>query len=74
MKMIWKNSHNKDNNEGYFCSELIADAFKVLNILPNDINSFQYLPGSFSAEYDLKLENGAKFGDEFMIEVDQIDN
>ena len=55
---------NLHENKGYFCSELIASSYKTLGILPKHIKSAQYWPVTFSAEENLKLGNGAKFGDE----------
>jgi len=62
---------NLHENKGYFCSELIASAYKTLGILPKHISSAQYWPGTFSAENNLKLENGARFGEELLIEFEE---
>lgn len=32
----------------YFCSELVASAYKCLGILPKEIAACQYWPGTFS--------------------------
>ncbi len=61
---------NLHENKGYFCSELIASAYKTLGLLPRHISSAQYWPGTFSAEGKLKLEKGARFGDELLIEFE----
>ena len=73
LRMIQKYSDidsvtNISENKGYFCSELVASIFKLLGFLPNNISSAQYWPGSFSAEENLTLSNGAAFGDEYLIE------
>ena len=40
------------NNEKYFCSELIAKAFKILKAIdPNKRKSSQYFPGSFASAH-----------------------
>ena len=54
---------NLHENKGFFCSELIATAYKTIGVLPKHISSAQYWPGTFSAEGNLKLESGARFGD-----------
>lgn len=54
-------------DKGYFCSELAAVIFKQLELLPEDISSAQYWPGSFSAEVLLPLKKGATLGDEYML-------
>jgi len=59
---------NIKKDKGYFCSELVASAYKVLEILPEHICSSQYWPGSFSAEESLQLRNGAHFGNECLID------
>jgi len=56
-----------EKEKGYFCSELVALIFKQLELLPKDISSAQYWPGSFSSEAKLKLENGAFLGNEYLI-------
>lgn len=34
--------------ENYFCSELIAEAYKCLGLLPKDVPASKYWPGFFS--------------------------
>lgn len=60
---------NLHEGKGYFCSEIVASSYKILGVLPRHIRSAQYWPGTFSAEESLKLEKGAKFGDELLIEL-----
>lgn len=43
--------------QSFFCSELIASAYKFLNILPHNTNSSSYLPVHFSEKKKLLLEN-----------------
>lgn len=33
-------------NKTFFCSELVAAAYKVLGILPNEVAASQYYPGT----------------------------
>ncbi|CEM01809.1 unnamed protein product [Vitrella brassicaformis CCMP3155] len=57
-------------SETYFCSELVADALKILQVLPNDIPSSDFWPSSFARnnECDLVLSSGAEMGDEHLID------
>lgn len=73
LRLLQKYSDNDSvkfvaEKNGFFCSELIAAIFKVIGLLPRHIRSSQYLPGSFSAESNLELRNGAEFGNEHLIE------
>lgn len=43
----------------YFCSELIASAYKCLDLLPKNIAASQYWPGTFSSKGNLQLMNGS---------------
>ena len=41
----------EDENRSYFCSELIAKAFKLAGVLKDcDISSAKFYPSSFSAD------------------------
>ena len=42
-----------------FCSELVADAYKRIGLLPADHEATAYLPRDFSYEGDLELLKGA---------------
>lgn len=57
----------------FFCSELIAKAFKECGLLATDVASCQFMPADFSKEKKLKLEKGAKLGEELMITFDEED-
>lgn len=37
-------------DQGFFCSELIAAAYKKLGLLPKDRPACKYWPGNFSTE------------------------
>eukprot|EP00474_Spongospora_subterranea_P001932 CRZ02390.1 hypothetical protein [Spongospora subterranea] len=39
----------------YFCSELVAAAYKSIEYLRRDLSSARYSPGMFSASYNLQL-------------------
>lgn len=58
------------NDRTFFCSELVAAAYKRLALLPEDRSSTQYWPGSFSQESNvdwLPLQNGASLSQEYLI-------
>ena len=63
-------SSEKQTNEGYFCSELVAAFFKALKLLPENKAASRYWPGSFAARSKLKLINGAKLGPEMLVDFD----
>lgn len=46
---------------GYFCSELVAMAYKVIGILPKDVPESRYWPGDFSDKKNIKLVGEAYF-------------
>lgn len=52
----------------FFCSELVAAAYKRLGLLPKDRSSTQYWPGSFSMEEDLNLLDGAALSQEYLLD------
>ena len=52
----------------YFCSELIAEAYKSMGYLRNDLPSSVYLPGTFAASQNLILLNGGILGPEIRID------
>ena len=54
-----ENKKNKIQSKGYFCSELIAAAFKHVNLLDKKLSSSQYWPGTLSSEKNIKLLGGA---------------
>jgi len=63
--------HSKGNKENYFCSELVASAFKTLEILPEDVPSTAYLPASFGDAGNLQLINHASLEREIIIDFDK---
>ena len=56
----------------FFCSELVASAWKCLGILPRDVAASQYWPGSFGQGAQIKLEKGARLDDEMHIIFDRM--
>ena len=50
-----------DPDRKWFCSELVAAAYKCLGLLPEEVPSAHYVPGSFASE-SLKLHRKATLG------------
>ena len=55
--------------DDFFCSELIASAYKALRILSENVAANSFLPGNFSDEKNLDLLE-AKLGPELIIDFD----
>ena len=56
-----------DENRTFFCSELVAKAFKVLGVIVDDDTACsQFLPGTFGVKHDnfLKLTDGTSIDGE----------
>ena len=61
------------DNRTFFCSELVAKAFKILGVIENDTTSCtQFYPKHFSTEGQsfLKLTEGTDIGQEHEVRVD----
>lgn len=61
-------SENIKDTKSYFCSELIASAYKRIGLLPADVSATQYWPGAFSINSDTEYLKGATLGDEYLID------
>jgi hypothetical protein len=67
----WDQAEKIKDTKSFFCSELVATALKRLGLLEPEKAASKYWPGEFSQEDRLseaKLQNGAWFGDEQVIE------
>lgn len=42
----------------FFCSELIASAYKAMGLLNSNIPSYEYWPGDFAAGKNLSIKGG----------------
>jgi len=62
-----KQGHYIDKDRTFFCSELVAKAYKVMGLMGDDRSSSCYAPGAFSCKGTLKLANGASLGQELVI-------
>ena len=54
-------------DQTFFCSELVASAWKCLGILPKDVAASQYWPGSFAQTGKINMLRGARLEDEMKI-------
>ena len=55
--------------EGFFCSELVAEAMMALQIIPAEKAASRYWPGDFGAHMPpLALNPGCSIGDELLID------
>ncbi|CAG9318683.1 unnamed protein product [Blepharisma stoltei] len=70
-KAIFKKSKGLEpgSEEGYFCSELVACAYKKLNLLGDKIHPSRIWPGNFSTEKPLEL-TGCSLGPEILIDFE----
>lgn len=56
------------SEEGFFCSELVASAYKHVGLLPPQTPASNYLPGDFAREKRLDLLGGARFEADYLID------
>ena len=55
--------------KGYFCSELVASVYKRMNVIPDNMLSSKFYPGTFEATNDkFELINGASLDPEIVID------
>ena len=60
-----------DEDRAFFCSELIAKAYKSCNIMKTDLAASKFSPGDFSQKVNsLKLVEGATLSDEMLVMTD----
>jgi hypothetical protein len=57
----------KKKVKGYFCSELIIEAYKRIGIVPARARSWLYFPGEFSNSN--VLQNGASYDEEVLVDI-----
>jgi uncharacterized protein YycO len=72
---ICRTKSNRDAAEeiketkSYFCSELLASAYKRIGLLPEDVSATQYWPSAFSARANMELrKENAWLGEEYLID------
>jgi hypothetical protein len=59
--------NNKEDLSSIFCSELVAEAYQRLGLLPESIPSNEYTPGDFSEKKMNKLLNGFYLSEEITL-------
>lgn len=59
------------DNRQFFCSELVAKAYKVCGLINTERASCQFLPADFSSCKLSKLENGSSLKEELLIVMDK---
>ncbi|KRX02363.1 hypothetical protein PPERSA_09980 [Pseudocohnilembus persalinus] len=64
-------NQNQQNQEGVFCSELVAKFFKKIGIIDKDKQSTSYWPVHFTEKRNLQLQQGATLGQETIIVLDR---
>ena len=52
----------------YFCSSLVARAYKELGIIPSNIKVGSFFPGTFSKYSEIAFNKGYKLGPEYVID------
>jgi hypothetical protein len=57
-------------DQGFFCSQLIASAYKAMEVLHASVPSVSVLPGHFSYEKDLQLIGRSFLGEEQLVDFD----
>lgn len=64
---ILPTANQKKKYDSFFCSQLVAAAYKHVGILPKELSTTQYWPVTFSQKQNLQLTGGAKLGIEMLI-------
>lgn len=61
-KLLRRRSLDGAERRTYFCSELVAAAYKHMGILSKELSSSQYMPGHFSSSFQLSMLKQAELG------------
>ncbi|CAG9329567.1 unnamed protein product [Blepharisma stoltei] len=68
-KIFKKRENLKPGHEkNFFCSELIASAYKSLGLLPDEVPSCHYWPGHFANEKNIEII-GASLGPQLVVDM-----
>lgn len=59
------------NRNSYFCSELVAAVYMFCDIMSDEFDPFDYLPGDFGEKGKIEFINGFNFGPEFIIDFSE---
>jgi hypothetical protein len=57
-------------DQGFFCSQLVASAYKAIDVLHPAVASVSVLPGHFSYEADLQMIGSSFLGEEQLIDFE----
>ncbi|OMJ90100.1 hypothetical protein SteCoe_7587 [Stentor coeruleus] len=68
--MSSRKDEDPKKKKGFFCSELVAMAYKMMYILPDNPPASKYWPGDFADSKNLKLINGACLQPGMLIDFD----
>ncbi|CAD8099254.1 unnamed protein product [Paramecium sonneborni] len=61
------NGEKVEQKRSFFCSELVAKAYKVIGLLDQGKSCTQYYPKDFSQEKELELLQGATLSPEYLV-------
>ncbi|KAL8448432.1 hypothetical protein Emed_003766 [Eimeria media] len=70
-KLLSRKPYDSSAADGFFCSELVAGAWRVMGVIPEDAICSQYWPETFSQRLEdkqLRLTPGCSLGDELLID------
>ncbi len=67
-KRYENDAENIKENKTYFCSELVASAYKCIGLLDKQVSATQYWPGNFASGGDINLLQGSYLEDEQLME------
>mmetsp|Transcript_29375 Transcript_29375/g.29105 ORF Transcript_29375/g.29105 Transcript_29375/m.29105 type:complete len:125 (-) Transcript_29375:3-377(-) len=69
-RKLIRNKEDNSKKQGFFCSELVAAAYKSIGLLPEKPPASKYWPGDFSEKKKIQLLKGARCGEELIIDFD----
>ena len=58
--------------ESFFCSELVAAAYKAVGLIPADQACSQFWPVNFTNKQSIEMLNGGKLEAELELRLDQV--
>lgn len=67
-KLLSRTTSEPGQEESFFCSELIAAAYRRLGLLPSDVRSAGFWPRDFSKARNLPLQGEAALSDEMLVD------
>ena len=58
----------EEDQEGYFCSQVVARGLQEMGVLSSEGSSAQFWPSDFGSKKKLPMINGAFFGPELILD------